>query len=182
MKIAANVSTYAPHARFIFLTGKNMAALSEPVLQMVMYLHTGSHVKPRRVKTHMQMRADKKEDGSEMVPGGEVKWKVFSLFLRWFFLLQTRIGLRRNGGQFKETERRELSNMERWFWLVIAGFCSWETQWQLYQAQAILAYSITPARWISLNWGWSPNLTARPRAHLSLSGLRRLNGPANYLE
>ena len=51
-----HVSTYALRARFVFLTGKNMVALSELILQMVMYLHAGSHVKPRRVKMHRQMR------------------------------------------------------------------------------------------------------------------------------
>ena len=30
------------------------------LLQMVTYLHTGSNIKPRRVKTHMQMRAGRK--------------------------------------------------------------------------------------------------------------------------
>ena len=57
MKIAthlsANISAYAPRARFIFLTGKNMAAPSKLILQMVMYLHAGSHVKPQRVKIHI---------------------------------------------------------------------------------------------------------------------------------
>ena len=61
MKIAillsANVSAYALRARFIFLTGKNMAAPSVLILQMVTYLHAGSHIKPRRVKIRMQMRA-----------------------------------------------------------------------------------------------------------------------------
>ena len=38
-----------------------MAALSKLILQMVTYLHAGSHVKPRRVKMHMQMRAGRKE-------------------------------------------------------------------------------------------------------------------------
>ena len=50
MKIATHlstkVSTYAPHARLIFLTGKSMAALSKLILQMVMYFNAGSHVKP----------------------------------------------------------------------------------------------------------------------------------------
>ena len=64
MKIAthlsANVSTYALHARFIFSTRKNMAAPSELILQIVTYLFAGSHVKPRRVKISMQMRAGRK--------------------------------------------------------------------------------------------------------------------------
>ena len=38
-----------------------MAALSELILQMVTYFHAGSHVKPWRVKKHMQMRAGRKE-------------------------------------------------------------------------------------------------------------------------
>ena len=37
-----------------------MAALSGLILQMVTYFHAGSHIKPRRVKTHMQMRAGRK--------------------------------------------------------------------------------------------------------------------------
>ena len=49
-----------------------MAALSELILQMVTYLYTGSHIKPRRVKTHMQMKAGRKghkknERGSAMM-------------------------------------------------------------------------------------------------------------------
>ena len=64
MKIAthlsANVSIYAQHARFIFSTRKNMAAHIELISQMVTYLHTGSHIKPGRVKIHMQMKAGRK--------------------------------------------------------------------------------------------------------------------------
>ena len=56
MKIAPHLS-----ARFIFLIGKNMAALSELISQMVTYLHTGSHTKSRRVKMCMQMRVGRKE-------------------------------------------------------------------------------------------------------------------------
>ena len=54
---SANVSAYVLHARSVSLTRKNMAALSELLLQMVTYLHASSRVKPRRVKTHMQIRA-----------------------------------------------------------------------------------------------------------------------------
>ena len=64
MKIAthlsANISAYAPRARFFWLE-KNMAALNELISQMVMYLHAGSHIKPWRVKMHMQRRAGIKE-------------------------------------------------------------------------------------------------------------------------
>ena len=38
-----------------------MAALSKLLLQMVTHLHADSHVKPRRVKMRMQMRAGRKE-------------------------------------------------------------------------------------------------------------------------
>ena len=38
-----------------------MAAPSELISQMVTYLHADSHVKPRRVKMRMQMRAGRKE-------------------------------------------------------------------------------------------------------------------------
>ena len=58
--LSANVSAYAPHARFIFSTGKNMAAPSELISHVVMYLLAGSQVKPRRVKMGMQMRAGRK--------------------------------------------------------------------------------------------------------------------------
>ena len=57
--LSANISAYVPRARYIFLTGKNMATLSKLILQIVTYFHAGSHVKPRRVKMHMQMRAEK---------------------------------------------------------------------------------------------------------------------------
>ena len=43
----------------IFLTGKNMTALSKLILQMVTYLHARGHIKPWRVKMCMQMRADR---------------------------------------------------------------------------------------------------------------------------
>ena len=39
---------------------KNIAALSELILQMVMHLHAGSHIKPWRVKMCMQIRAGRK--------------------------------------------------------------------------------------------------------------------------
>ena len=60
MKIAThlstNVSAYAPRVRFIFSTGKNMATSSELISQMVMYLHSGSHIKSRRVNEGRQKR------------------------------------------------------------------------------------------------------------------------------
>ena len=59
--LSANVSIYAPCARYIFWLEKNMAALSELILQMDMYFHAGCHVKLRRVKTRMQMRVVRKE-------------------------------------------------------------------------------------------------------------------------
>ena len=43
-----------------------MAAPSELIWQMVTYLHTDSHVKPRRVKMHMQMRAGRKKTLKEL--------------------------------------------------------------------------------------------------------------------
>ena len=58
--LGANVSAYAPRARFIF-DWKNMATQSELISQMVTYLHIGSHVKPRKVKMRIQMRAGRKE-------------------------------------------------------------------------------------------------------------------------
>ena len=79
MKIAthlsANVSAYAPHARFIFSTGKNMAALSEFISQMVMYLHASSHVKPRKMKMCMQMKAGRKRHKKN-----EYNYSVFFAF------------------------------------------------------------------------------------------------------
>ena len=47
--LSTNISAYAPHARFIFLTGKNMAALSELMLLIVMYLYA---IKPQSEDTH----------------------------------------------------------------------------------------------------------------------------------
>ena len=44
-----------------FWLEKKMAALSELILQMIMYFHAGSHVKPRKVKMCMQMRAGRNE-------------------------------------------------------------------------------------------------------------------------
>ena len=69
MKIATHLNTniraYALRARFIFLTEKNMAAPSNLISKMVMYLHTSSQMKPRRVKICMQMRAGRKEHKNE---------------------------------------------------------------------------------------------------------------------
>ena len=47
--------------KIYFLTGKNMASLSELILQIVTYFHAGSHTKPQRVKMRMQIRTDRKE-------------------------------------------------------------------------------------------------------------------------
>ena len=44
-----------------FFNWKKHGCLSELISQMVMYLHTSSHIKPWRVKTRMQMRAGRKE-------------------------------------------------------------------------------------------------------------------------
>ena len=95
-----------------------MAALSKFMPQMVTYLHAGSHIKPRRVKTLMQMRAGRKghkknkRRSRRMILKWFLKMRLNEKFLLCFYnglLLQTKIGLRRNGGQFKETGRRELS-------------------------------------------------------------------------
>ena len=59
--LSANVSSYASSARYFFFTRKDMAALSELILQMVMNFHASSHVKPRRVKMRMQMKTGSKE-------------------------------------------------------------------------------------------------------------------------
>ena len=50
--LSTNVSAYDLCARFIFLTGKNIAALSELISQMVSYLHAGSHIKPQSEDAH----------------------------------------------------------------------------------------------------------------------------------
>ena len=76
MKIAthlsANVSTYAQRARFIFLTGKNMAASSELISQIVAHVHTGNHIKPQRVKMCIQMRAGRKGQTTNVVTWGSL--------------------------------------------------------------------------------------------------------------
>ena len=77
--LSANVSIYALLARYIFLTGKNMAALSELILHMVMIFHANSHVKPRRVTTHVQMRAGRKEHKNNECRHSE----LFFLCLCW---------------------------------------------------------------------------------------------------
>ena len=83
-----NVSAYALHARYIFWIGKNMAAPSKLILQMVMYLHAGSHIKPWRVKMHMQMREGRK--GHKKNKHGSVMM-IFLLCCCDSLLLWTRI-------------------------------------------------------------------------------------------
>ena len=114
MKIATNISVFAPCARFIFLTGKKVAALSKLISQMVTYLHVGSQVKPRRVKMHMQMRAGRKEHKNN-----ECRHSVY-----FCFYVGQELVRREATVSLKKQRRRELSNKERRFWLVIAGFCS----------------------------------------------------------
>ena len=122
MKIAthlnANVSAYALCARFIFLTGKNMAALSKLISQMVMYLHASSHVKPQRVKMRMQMRQGRNIKTMNIV--------TRSLFC---FCVGQELVWGETAVSLKRRKRRELSNTKSKCWLVIAGFCSWEMQW-----------------------------------------------------
>ena len=62
-----------------------MAALSEHISQTVTYLHAGSHAKPRRVKTRMQVRADRK--GHKKNERRSVSRKFFVLLLRQSFAL-----------------------------------------------------------------------------------------------
>ena len=95
---------------------KNMAALSELLLQMVMCFHASSHVKPWRVKMRMQMRTGRKEHknnrhrhsgcfysciGHKLIRGDA------AVSLKW-------------------GKRWELLNTKRRCWLVIVGFCSQE--------------------------------------------------------
>ena len=88
---------YALNVQDLFFWRGGEAALSKLISQMVMYLHTGSHVKPWRVKTHMQMRANKKNIKKK-------RMSSFSLLiLHW-----TRIGQRRSGGQFKERKEKRI--------------------------------------------------------------------------
>ena len=156
MKIAthfsANVSLYTPCARYIFWIGKNIAALSELISQTVTYLHAGSHVKPRRVKTRMKMKAGRK--GHKKNEHGPAMMIFF--FLLCFcdsLLLRTRIYLRRNGVQFKETERRELLNTERKFLLVERHdnnfiwpiyFSSYNQSGLAFKVEAIILQSLKP--------------------------------------
>ena len=51
-----------------------MAALSKLLLQMVTYFQAGSHVKPRRMKTHIQMRVGRNEHKNNVVT------QVFGVF------------------------------------------------------------------------------------------------------
>ena len=46
--------------KIYFLNWKNHGCPSEFISQMVTHLHTSSHIKPRRVKMRMQMRASRK--------------------------------------------------------------------------------------------------------------------------
>ena len=69
--------------------------MSELLLQMVMHLHAGSHVKPRRVKMRMQMRAGRK--GHKKKPNVVQRECVILCFaFVTLFLLWTRIDKRRN--------------------------------------------------------------------------------------
>ena len=120
--LSANVCAYVPHARSVSLTRKSMAALSKLLLQMVTHLHTGSHVKPQRVKMFMQMRAGRKEHKNN---GCHHSVFFSSCVGHKLISEEAAVGLK----------RWELSNTKGRCWLVIADFCSWETRWQLYLIQ-----------------------------------------------
>ena len=105
-----------------FLTEKNMTALCEFILQMVMYLHTSSHVKPGRVKIHMQMGAGRKKHKNN-----ELHHLASFSLLCW-----TRISLRRSGGQFKERKKKRIIEYEK---EVLASDCGF---WQLRDTVATL--------------------------------------------
>ncbi len=96
--LSVNISAYALRARFIFSIGKNIAALSELISQMVKYLHASSHVKPQRVKMHMQMRAGRK--GHKKIQRGSVTTSFFALLCFCDGLLirgETELSLKRQG-------------------------------------------------------------------------------------
>ena len=110
---SANISTYALCARSVSLTRKNMAALSELLLQMVTHFHAGSHVISRRVKMCRQMRADRNEHKNN-----RHRHCVFFCSCVGHKLIREAVV------SLKRGKRRELSNTKRRCWLVIAGFCS----------------------------------------------------------
>ena len=95
-----------------FLTGKNMAALSELILQIVTYFHAGSHIKPWRVKMHLQMREGRKEHKNN--EHRHLVFSAFALDMNWL-----------------ELNMKEVFGQTSQFFF----FC-WETPQQLYQAQS----------------------------------------------
>ena len=80
-----------------------MAALSELLLQMVTDLHAGSHVKPRRVKMCMQIKAGRK--GHKKNEHGSARAVIFCFTLA-SLLLWTKIDLRRNGVHFRDRVKK----------------------------------------------------------------------------
>ena len=97
-----------------FWTGKNMATLSELILQMVTYFHVDSHVKPWKVKMHMQMRAGRKEHKNNECCHSA------SFF---YNCIGQELVRKEAAGSLKRVKRLELLNMKRRCYLVIAGFC-----------------------------------------------------------
>ena len=94
---------------------------------MAVYLHASSHVKPRRVKMCMQMRAGGKEHkNNKRRHSGSFCFCVGQELVRGEAVVSLKRG-----------KRRELSNMKRSCWLVIAGFC------KLRDAVATLLGSVT---------------------------------------
>ena len=78
---SAQTSVHILRVQDMFLIGKNMDALSELILQMVMYFHAGSHIEPWRVKTRIQMKASRKEHKNN-----ERRHLVSLAFLRWTWI------------------------------------------------------------------------------------------------
>ena len=106
-----------------------MAALSELILQIVMYLHASNHVKPQRMKTCMQMRAGRKGHKKNKCQSRKIvlKWflevrlneKFFALRLRQSFASdKNRIEEKRRSVQ-RDAEKRIIVNGKE----VLASHC-----------------------------------------------------------
>ena len=135
-----HTSAYAPRARSVSLTRKNMAALSE------LFIVNGH--------TFLCQQSHKTTESEDVYANEDMLKRTKTTDVVTLCVFCSCVGHELIRGEaavcLKSGKRRELTNTKRRCWLVIAGCCSQETRWQLYPVHDfIYLYFLFPKNVIS---------------------------------
>ena len=115
------------------LIRKNMVVLSKLIWQMVMYLHGGSYIKPRRVKMRMPTKTGRK-GYKKNAWGSAMTNFIFSLLSLQYFALDQNLLEEKLSSVERDREKRTTEYRKEVFLQTLRDFCRWETWQQLYLA------------------------------------------------